>query len=136
MESLVQKAFERNEMAGERVEQPTQAPIENTQNLPAPEDFGLDVKEAKIMVVGVGGAGNNCVTRLHDIGINGAQTITINTDVKHLRVSRSDKRVLIGKETTKGLGAGGYPETGRKAAEENEKDLKKVLDGCDMLYLV
>ncbi len=118
------------------MEQPTQAPIENTQNLPAPEDFGLDVKEAKIMVVGVGGAGNNCVTRLHDIGINGAQTITINTDVKHLRVSRSDKRVLIGKETTKGLGAGGYPETGRKAAEENEKDLKKVLDGCDMLYLV
>ncbi len=137
MESLVQKAFEKNGMAGEPVEQKQDlAPIENAGNIPAPEDFGLDVKEASIMVVGAGGAGNNCVTRLHDIGIKGAKTITINTDIKHLKISRSDKRVLIGKETTRGLGAGGYPETGRKAAEESEKDLKKVLDGCDMLYLV
>lgn len=132
MESLVQKAFERNEMAGV----PVGIPAQEARVLPAPEDFGLDVKEASIMVLGAGGAGNNCVTKLHDIGIKGAQTITVNTDVKHLKISRADRRVLIGKETTRGLGAGGYPETGRKAAEESEKELKKVLDGCDMLYLV
>jgi cell division protein FtsZ len=100
------------------------------------EEFGIDARQARIMISGVGGAGNNCVTRLNDIGIKGAQTIAMNTDVKHLSISRADKKMLLGKELTRGLGAGGYPQTGRKAAEESEKEIKRALDGCDMLYLV
>jgi len=100
------------------------------------DEFGLSVKEAKIMVIGTGGAGNNCVTRLTEMGIKGANTIAVNTDVKHLSVSKADKKILIGKELTRGLGAGGYPDVGKKAAEESEKDIKKMLDGVDMIYLV
>jgi cell division protein FtsZ len=85
--------------------------------------------------MGVGGAGNNSVTRLTDMGIEGAQTIAINTDAKQLSVSHAHKKVLIGKELTHGLGAGGYPETGRKAVMESERDLKKELENTDMLYL-
>lgn len=100
------------------------------------DEFGLSVKEAKIMVIGAGGAGNNCVSRLTEIGVNGASTIAINTDVKHLSVTRADKKLLIGRELTRGLGAGGYPDVGKRAAEESEKELRKMLDGVDMIYLV
>lgn len=100
------------------------------------DEFGLDAKEARILVIGAGGAGNNCVTRLTDIGIKGASTVAINTDVKHLSISRADKKLLIGKDLTRGLGAGGYPTTGRKAAEESERDLRNLLKEVDMLYLV
>ncbi|MFH1445099.1 MAG: cell division protein FtsZ [Nanoarchaeota archaeon] len=100
------------------------------------DEFGLENLQAKILVLGVGGAGNNCVTRLTEMGVKGADTIAVNTDAKHLSISKSDKKVLIGRELTRGLGAGGYPITGKKAAEESEKQLKKILEGCDMLYLV
>lgn len=100
------------------------------------DEFGVEAKEARILVLGAGGAGNNCVTKLAEIGIKGANTVAVNTDVKHLKVSQSDKKILIGKELTRGLGAGGYPVTGKKAAEESEKDLRTLLKDCDMLYLV
>ncbi len=100
------------------------------------DEFGLNVKEAKIMVIGAGGAGNNCITRLCEMGVKGASTIAINTDVKHLSVSKADQKLLIGKELTRGLGAGGYPDVGKRAAEESEKDIKKMLNGTDMIYLV
>ncbi len=100
------------------------------------EEFGLKEREARIIVVGAGGAGNNTVTRLSSMGITGAKTIAINTDVKHLTISKADKRILIGKELTKGLGAGGFPQVGKKAAEESEREIKKAMEGCDMLYLV
>jgi len=99
------------------------------------DEFGVDVREARILVLGTGGAGNNCVTRLSDIGVKGAQTIAVNTDAKQLSVTRANKKLLIGKEITRGLGAGGYPQIGMKAAEESEKDLKSMLEGVDMLYL-
>ncbi len=100
------------------------------------EDFGLDVKAAKIVVVGCGGAGNNAVTRLTEMGIQGASTVAINTDLKHLKISRADKRILIGKQITRGLGAGGYPHVGKKAAEESLQELKATLEGADMVYVV
>jgi cell division protein FtsZ len=100
------------------------------------EEFDLDMMSAKIMVMGAGGAGNNCVTRLSEIGVRGAAIVAVNTDAKHLSASKADRKILIGKELTKGLGAGGYPEVGKNAALESENEIKKALHGIDMLYLV
>jgi cell division protein FtsZ len=148
MDSLIQKAFENvfeedvEEKPIEREEKVEEKPLETeaSQNGDLEKqiqaEFGLDIMRAKILVMGIGGAGNNCITRLHDIGIRGAETVAINTDAKHLSVSRSDKKFLIGRELTRGLGAGGYPNVGRKAAEESERELRKLMEGIDMLYIV
>jgi cell division protein FtsZ len=101
------------------------------ENNPSNESFG----EAKILVVGVGGAGNNTINRLAQIGINGAQLIAVNTDKQHLAMTRADKKVLIGYELTKGLGAGGYPEIGEQSAIEAKPALKELLDGADLIFL-
>jgi cell division protein FtsZ len=100
------------------------------------DEFGLDSPNAKIMVMGIGGGGCNTISRLTDIGIIGARTVAINTDARHLTSSRADEKFLIGREITKGLGAGGYPAVGKKAAEESEREIKKMLEGIDMLFLV
>ncbi len=95
------------------------------------EEFG----NARILVVGTGGAGNNTVNRLHNIGILGAETIAVNTDKQHLDIVRSVKKILIGKNLTKGLGAGGYPEIGRKAAEQAKQVFQKLFDGADLVFI-
>jgi len=95
---------------------------------------GFDAYEAKIMVFGCGGGGCNTITRLTDMGIKGAKTVAVNTDAKHLAVSRAHHKVLIGKNLTRGLGAGGYPDVGKRAAEESREELKEVLKGCDLLF--
>ena len=69
------------------------------------DDF---VGQPRIVIIGCGGAGNNTVNRIHHMGVSGAETIAINTDKQHLDMIQADKRVLIGKSLTKGLGAGGY----------------------------
>ena len=99
------------------------------------EDFG-DVNDAKIMVVGAGGMGCNAINRLHSVGIMGAETIAVNTDMKHLRTISADRKILLGQETTKGLGAGGYPAIGKQAAEESMNELKDSMKSADMLFLV
>jgi cell division protein FtsZ len=101
----------------------------------AEEEFGFSVKKARIVVFGCGGAGQNTVTRLTEMGIQGANTVSINTDAKHLTVGKSDKKILIGKELTKGLGAGGYPEVGKKAAEEARNEIKESLTGADLVFV-
>lgn len=101
----------------------------------AEEEFGFSVKKARITVFGVGGAGQNTVTRLSEMGIQGANTIAINTDAKHLTVAKADRKILIGKELTRGLGAGGYPEVGRKCAEESRNELKEALEGSDLVFI-
>lgn len=102
----------------------------------AEEQFGVNVKKAKIVVVGVGGGGSNTITRLTEIGVQGATTVALNTDAKHLAVTKADKRILIGKELTRGLGCGGIPEIGRKAAEESRNEIKEALEGADMVFVV
>ncbi|RLJ08537.1 MAG: cell division protein FtsZ [Candidatus Aenigmatarchaeota archaeon] len=97
---------------------------------------GFEAKQARILVLGTGGAGNNCITRLTQLGIKGAMTIAVNTDAKHLAISKADQKLLIGRELTKGMGAGGFPEIGRKAAEESAMEIRKLLQGCDILFLV
>lgn len=91
--------------------------------------------QPRIVIIGCGGAGNNTINRLHHMGVQGAETIAINTDKQHLDMIQSDKRILIGKSLTKGLGAGGYPEVGRKAAEMARPTLESLLDSVDLCFI-
>ena len=100
------------------------------------EDSFDDIKDAKILVVGSGGMGNNAINRLHMMGISGAETVAINTDKQHLLSIQANKKILIGKDITRGLGAGGYPEKGRQAAQESTNDLRAVLSDVDLVFLV
>ena len=95
-----------------------------------------DVDDARITVVGAGGMGNNAVTRLQKMGVKGADTIVINTDKQHLLISKADKRILIGKDSTKGLGAGGYPTKGKEAAEESMNELEKAVKPADLVFII
>jgi cell division protein FtsZ len=90
---------------------------------------------AKICVVGTGGGGNNTVSRLTEIGIEGAETISMNTDAQDLFYSVADKKILIGRSTCGGLGAGGMPEVGEECAEESDEEIKEKLDGADMVFV-
>jgi len=89
----------------------------------------------RILIVGCGGAGNNTINRLYHMGITGAETIAINTDKQHLDMIQADKRVLIGKSLTKGLGAGGYPDIGKRAAEMARPTLESLLEGADLVFV-
>ncbi|WP_292459625.1 cell division protein FtsZ [Methanothermococcus sp.] len=95
------------------------------------DDFG----NASIIVVGCGGAGNNTVHRLMEIGIEGAETIALNTDKQHLEHINADKKILIGSTLTRGLGAGGYPEIGKKSAELAKNVLEDVLKNADLVFI-
>ena len=98
----------------------------------------FEIKEdqnAKIIVVGVGGGGCNAVNRMIDEGLQGIEFITVNTDGQALLQSRAQKRVRIGDKVTRGLGAGGNPEIGEKAAEESAEELYEVLKGSDMVFV-
>jgi cell division protein FtsZ len=90
---------------------------------------------ARIKVVGVGGGGCNAVNRMIEEGLQGIEFITINTDAQALLLSKSSTRVRIGDKVTRGLGAGGNPEMGTKAAEESAEELYEVLRGSDMVFV-
>jgi len=96
----------------------------------------LKAGKANIKVIGVGGCGCNAVTWLYNKGINGATVYAANTDALHLSVTKSDDKLLIGKELTRGLGAGGVPQKGREAAKETMSDLKKSIGGSDMVFVI
>lgn len=88
-----------------------------------------------IKLVGCGGAGCNTVNRCMEDGLSGIQMLAINTDAKHLLTVKSPKKILIGKVTTRGLGAGARPEVGEKAAMENELDIKEWLKGSQIVFI-
>ena len=90
---------------------------------------------AQIKVIGVGGGGGNAVNRMINEGLGGVEFIAVNTDNQALMLSKSKIRVRIGDKLTRGLGAGGNPEIGRKAAEESSEDLLEVLRGADMVFV-
>lgn len=102
--------------------------MENT-TYPQSETF------ARIKVIGVGGGGCNAVNRMIEEGIQGIEFIAVNTDGQALMQSQASLRVRIGDNTTRGLGAGGVPEIGRKAAEESSEELYRVLKGTDMVFI-
>jgi cell division protein FtsZ len=91
--------------------------------------------EPRIVIVGCGGAGNNAVNRLHQVGVKGAETIAINTDKQHLDHIQADKKLLIGKSITRGLGAGGYPEVAERCAEMAQAHIEELLDGADLVFI-
>ena len=90
---------------------------------------------AKIKVVGTGGGGNNTLTRIHEIGVKGGEMIAVNTDAQDLLYASADKKILIGRELTRGLGAGSNPQIGEEAAKETEHEIKKKLEGADMVFI-
>lgn len=112
-----------------------QQEAKNEQNEQVQELQDFQFEQARIMVVGCGGGGGNCVNRLTELNIQGATTVAANTDAKHLSSLKSQKKILLGRELTRGLGAGGYPEIGKKAAEESKNEIRQTLQGCDLLFL-
>lgn len=90
---------------------------------------------ATIKVVGCGGAGNNTITRISEVGVQGSETVAINTDAQDLLYTTCDKKILIGKDLTKGLGAGAIPKIGEEAAKESEHDIKNAIQGADLVFV-
>ena len=90
---------------------------------------------AKIIVVGVGGAGNNAVNRMVEENISGVDFIGVNTDKQALQLCKAPKLIQIGEKLTKGLGAGAKPEIGEKAAEESSEELQAAIRGADMVFI-
>lgn len=109
----------------------------------ANEDIGRDVvceglrepNQYRVIVVGVGGAGNNTVTRLMEMDLTDTECIAINTDKRHLKVTKATKKILIGEKTTHGVGAGGDLKIGRAAIEESKKRVEELFTNVDVVFL-
>jgi cell division protein FtsZ len=95
------------------------------------DEFG----DPRIVIVGAGGAGNNTINRLYNIGVDGAETVAINTDKQHLKMIEADTKILVGKSLTEGLGAGGDPEMGQRATEMAQGTIKEVLGEADLVFV-
>ncbi|CAN5574203.1 cell division protein FtsZ [soil metagenome] len=95
----------------------------------------MEGKNAVIKVIGVGGGGSNAVQRMIESGIQGVEFIAMNTDIQVLDLSGADRKVQLGGNLTRGLGAGGNPEVGKGAAEESRAEIRKVLEGADMVFI-
>lgn len=95
----------------------------------------LQKYSARIKVVGCGGGGGNCISRMKEIGIKGCEIIAVNTDAQDLLYTNADAKILIGRELTHGLGAGSNPKVGEQAAKESEQEIKKKLGEVDMVFI-
>src|ERR1700759_695643 len=98
--------------------------------MPAPQNY-----LAVIKVVGIGGGGVNAVNRMIDHGLKGLDFIAINTDAQALLMSDADVKLDVGRELTRGLGAGANPDVGRKAAEDHREEIEEGLKGADMVFV-
>ncbi|NQZ85573.1 MAG: cell division protein FtsZ [Nanoarchaeales archaeon] len=125
MDSIIQNA-----VASAQVEKPVMHNKDDEELLAV-----LKQHQARIKVIGVGGGGNNTLERIDEIGVEGAKTIAVNTDAQDLIDTKADKKILIGKELTRGLGAGAQPNVGLEAAKESEAELKKALADSDMIFI-
>lgn len=95
----------------------------------------LKKQSAKIKVIGVGGGGNNSLSRMREIGIKGGELIAVNTDAQDLLYANADQKILIGRELTQGLGAGSNPKIGEESAKESEAEIKKKISGSDLIFI-
>lgn len=89
----------------------------------------------KILVIGAGGSGGNTLNRISEIGVAGARLVAMNTDAQHLLKIKADRKIVLGKKKTKGLGAGSNPEVGEAAAQESYAEIKEVVSSADMLFV-
>lgn len=105
--------------------------VGNSIGMDMDEKFG----EAKIKIIGVGGGGNNAVERMIEAGITSVEFIIVNTDAQLLQQSNADVKIQIGKNITKGLGAGANPDIGKRAAEETKEEIKRYVEGADMVFI-
>ncbi len=126
MDSILQAANERSRLhEKQRASNPLDEELEML----------ISRQKSKIKVVGAGGGGNNSINRMTEVGITGAETVAINTDAQDLLYTNADIKILIGRELTKGLGAGSMPKVGEEAARESEHELKQALAGADMVFV-
>jgi len=95
----------------------------------------LNIGQASIRVIGTGGAGNNMVSWLYNKGVKGAEIIACNTDQQHLKNINADRKFLLGKGVTRGLGCGGFPEKGAESAKESLQEIKQCLKESDMVFI-
>ena len=95
----------------------------------------VQVGQANIKVIGVGGGGGNAINWLFKKGVQGAEIVAVNTDKQHLDLIEADKKALIGRDLTRGLGCGGFPEKGREAAKEQVGEIKEFLRATDMVFV-
>ena len=89
----------------------------------------------RIVVVGIGGAGNNTVTRLMEVSTLNTECVAVNTDAVHLKISKANQKILIGEKLTRGLGVGGDPKLGRAAIEESRQRIEDLLTGADIVFI-
>ncbi|MEO2241007.1 MAG: cell division protein FtsZ, partial [Euryarchaeota archaeon] len=133
MEQIVRSALERMEESKGGDAHPSTARDQSEEDQELIEV--LEEARARILVIGVGGAGNNTATRLKEEGIEGAEVVAVNTDAQDLVACKADRKVLIGYELTRGLGAGGDPRIGEEAAKEDIDKIKEVVEGADMVFV-
>jgi cell division protein FtsZ len=119
-----------------QIEQPT--PLQVTAYAKDEEKIEQIAQLAKpsVVAVGLGGAGCNVITWVKERGIAGGKLVAVNTDANHLRISKADRRILIGENLTKGLGCGGYPELGEKALLENSEEVVREISEANIIFLV
>jgi len=116
----------------------TQAQVKATQEDSSADEYIRKIAQqldVSIKIIGCGGGGCNTINRCVDAGISGAQLCGINTDAKHLLTIRAPKKILIGRATTRGLGAGAIPEVGERAAMENGMDIRNFLNGANIVFV-
>jgi cell division protein FtsZ len=117
-----------------------QTPIQAGGCVASEEDEKIEqyarLAKPSIVAVGLGGAGCNVVTWVKERGLTGGKLVSVNTDATHLRISKADKRILIGEKLTKGLGCGGYPELGEKALHESADNIVKEISEANIIFLV
>ncbi len=94
-----------------------------------------ELGSARIKVIGAGGGGTNAVNRMIEAGLSGVEFLAMNTDVQVLNISKAQRKLQLGENSTRGLGAGGDPNVGRVAAEESKSEIKKMMDGADMVFI-
>src|SRR5579871_4257033 len=95
----------------------------------------ISENKSRIKVIGVGGGGTNAVNRMIESGLTGVEFLAMNTDVQVLNISQAPRKLQLGENSTRGLGAGGNPEIGRASAEESKSEIKKMMDGADMVFI-
>ncbi len=131
MKSIVEEALARAEI---QVDSPVYLQDRSTETDQELEKI-LSELMTHIAVVGCGGGGSNTIQRMMEEGVAGAELCAVNTDAQHLLYINASQKVLIGRKTTRGLGAGSMPQIGEAAAEENLDEVQKVVEGTDMVFV-